>query len=123
MAKQNKVLGKTMKQIQEEQINSSFFKSLIPSCIKSVKLNIEYEKSLNDLQIILGHNDLKDVYEVISWFRNEFTKLPNKYPGDSFVIEAIKPNLLKGDTLSMSLHKAFHDLIQYIALTKISNCY
>lgn len=99
--------------------NISFFKSLIGN----IKSMTEFEKSLNDLRIILGHNNLKDVEELIQWFRSEYTKLPNKYPGDNFVIEAIKPNLLKGDTLNMSLHKAFHELTQHILLTKISNSY
>ena len=85
----------------------------------------EFEKQLYELKTIVNENceGNERITELIKWYRKEYQKRPELYPGDEVVVKAIKDNALKGLILDKSIDTAKILLKADLAFTDIQRSY
>jgi hypothetical protein len=69
----------------------------------------KYDKSMAELKAILNKDVRKDeqIIKLIEWVKGEYVKIPEKYPGDHYVVDIIRRNVALGLSLNVSLEKTF----------------
>lgn len=80
---------------------------------KSIKMQIEFEKQLNELKAITGKNidGNEQIKALVNWFRKEFEKRPEKYVGDHIPIKITRDYVAKGYNLDLALKETYSKLI------------
>lgn len=70
--------------------------------------NREFYKQMLNLSAAIGASVSKNdsVINAVAWFRSEFVKIPEKYPGDDLIISLIASYAAQGLLLNESIEKA-----------------
>lgn len=87
---------------------SDILKNIQRFIINTRQIYIEYKKSMSDLSVIT-REDTKgniNIVNLVEWFREEYNKRPEKYPGDHFIINSVKHQCLLGSELNTAINEA-----------------
>lgn len=78
----------------------------------------DYKRQINELNAVIGKNveGNKFINELIEWYRKEYNKRPERYPGDEVVIKLIHDAVATGLTLNFSIMDAYIKLKKKLAL-------
>lgn len=79
---------------------------------KQIKQLNDFDSAMIKLMVISGKDqkDNKEVNNCIEWFRNEFVKRPEKYPGDNVVVQLVYKYAATGLTVSQSVEQTYSNL-------------
>ena len=78
----------------------------------TIKLQSEFERETAIISKITGHNENNEkIDELILWYRGEFAKTTNKYPGDQVPIRIVMDYVLKGYTFDTAIKETYAFII------------
>lgn len=93
-------------------------KKILLAFTGSINKYNEFEKQLNDLKAITGKDisNNEKIKDLVSWYRNEYVKRPEKYPGDHIVLKILRGHIAYGFSLNVAISNTYDELRGRLAI-------